>query len=50
MHNTPTPRDRSRSAIAKARAMQRKGQRAAKHSARLFLALAFPADLSALQG
>lgn len=44
----PLPRDRSRSIDAKARALSRRADRAAK-SARLFLAIAFPADLVALQ-
>ena len=40
----PEPRDRTRREAAKACALTRKGQRAAK-SARLFMALAFPAAL-----
>lgn len=44
----PLPRDASRSSNAKARARSRRADRAAK-AARLFLAFAFPADLTALQ-
>jgi hypothetical protein len=44
-----TMRDTSRRPAAKAASMRRRDQRRAK-SARLFLAFAFPADLSALEG
>lgn len=43
-HSESQPRDYTRRDSAKCRAMTRKGQRRAK-SARLFLALAFPAEL-----
>lgn len=44
-----TMRDRSRRPSRKARDLTRRAQRQAK-SARLFLAFAFPADLSAFEG
>jgi hypothetical protein len=50
MHvDTYTPRDRSRRSETKARDCSRRAARRDK-SARLFLAFAFPADLSAFGG